>query len=148
MQKKDYDARLEAMTDTPSWLLRLVKPDVYHIQLSFNKITATLYKKEGIQQTHDTLADFSNPRLIIADFELSVKVMTDLFRKFNKRNRFVNYIFVDVLEELAGGLTKIEQKAIIEMIMTGAMKAKMQISPPIIAYQGDIVYQGGSRNMM
>ena len=28
------------------------------------------------------------------------------------------------------------------------IKAKMQISPPIIAYQGDIVYQGGSRNMM
>ncbi|MBR5494159.1 MAG: hypothetical protein IKV71_00710, partial [Psychrobacter sp.] len=62
--------------------LKLLRPPIYVIELSNNQLIGVCYYKDGSSKCHEVNADFSNRRMVIADFNKFSKALTDLFIKF------------------------------------------------------------------
>ncbi|MGO1249892.1 hypothetical protein [Psychrobacter sp.] len=121
-------------------LLKLFRPPIYVIGLSNNQVSAVCYYKDGSSKRHQVNANFSNRRMVVADFLLAVQAITDLLLKFPKHPFGVSGLAaVNVTEELAGGLTMIEIKAITEAVWAASGQAKRRIVSSTISYQGQPV---------
>ena len=120
--------------------LKLLRPPIYVIELSNNQLIAVCYYKDGSSKRHEVNADFSNRRMVIADFSQAVQAMTDLLLKFPKHAFALNgFAVVNVTEELIDGLTSIEVKVITEAFFVGSAKAKRKTVHTAVSYQGKIV---------
>ena len=110
------------------------------IELSNNQLIGVCYYKDGSSKRHQVNADFSNRRMVIADFSQAVQAMTDLLLKFPKHAFALNgFAVVNVTEELIDGLTSIEVKVITEAFFVGSAKAKRKTVHTGVSYQGKIV---------
>lgn len=120
--------------------LKLLRPPIYLIELSNNKVTAVCYYKDGSSKHHQVNAGFSNRRMVIADFLLAVQAITDLLLKFPKHPFGISaFAIVNVTEELIDGLTMIEIKAIREAVWAASGQAKRRTISITISYQGQVV---------
>ena len=132
------------LDDTPKQyrLLKLFRPPIYVIELSNNQASAVCYYKDGSSKRYEVHADFSNRRLVIADFFKAVQAMTDLLLKFPKHPFGISAFAIEnVTEELADGLTFIEIKAIRETVWAASEQAKRKIIGTTVSYQGQVVSQ-------
>ena len=120
--------------------LKLLRPPIYVIELSNNQLIGVCYYKDGSSKRHQVNADFSNRRMVIADFSQAVQAMTDLLLKFPKHAFALNgFAVANVTEELIDGLTSIEVKVITEAFFVGSAKAKRKTVHTAVSYQGKIV---------
>lgn len=101
-------------------LLKLFRPPIYVIELSNNQLIAVCYYKDGSSRRHQVNADFSNRRMVIADFFKAL---------------------ANVTEELADGLTSIEIKGVREVIWAASRQAKRSVISTAVSYQGQVVSQ-------
>ena len=123
-------------------LLKLFRPPIYVIELSNNQLIAVCYYKDGSSKRYEIHADFSNRRMVIADFFKALQALTDLLLKFPKHPFGINgFAVVNVTEELADGLTSIEIKAAREAIWAASRQAKRSIISTAVSYQGQVVSQ-------
>ncbi|WP_010199900.1 hypothetical protein [Psychrobacter sp. PAMC 21119] len=123
-------------------LLKLFRPPIYVIELSNNQLIAVCYYKDGSSKRYEVHADFSNRRMVIADFFKALQALTDLLLKFPKHPFGINgFAVVNVTEELADGLTSIEIKAAREAIWAASRQAKRRIISTAVSYQGQVVSQ-------
>ena len=132
------------LDDTPKQykLLKLFRPPIYVIELSNNQASAVCYYKDGSSKRYEVHADFSNRRLVIADFFKAVQAITDLLLKFPKHPFGISAFAIEnVTEELADGLTFIEIKAIRETVWAASEQAKRKIIGTTVSYQGQVVSQ-------
>ena len=121
-------------------LLKLFRPPIYVIELSNNQVSAVCYYKDGSSKRHQINADFSNRRMVIADFLQAAQAMTDLLLKFSRHPFGISsFAVVNVTEELIDGLTSIEVKVITEAFFVGSAKAKRKTVHTAVSYQGKIV---------
>ena len=121
-------------------LLKLFRPPIYVIELSNNQVSAVCYYKDGSSKRHQINADFSNRRMVIADFLQAAQAMTDLLLKFSRHPFGISsFAVVNVTEELIDGLTMIEIKAIREAVWAASGQAKRRIVSSIVSYQGQVV---------
>ena len=121
-------------------LLKLFRPPIYVIELSNNQVSAVCYYKDGSSKRHQVNADFSNRRMVIADFLSAVQAITDLLLKFPKHPFGISsFAVVNVTEELIDGLTMIEIKAIREAVWAASGQAKRRIVSSTVNYQGQVV---------
>lgn len=110
------------------------------IELSNNQVSAVCYYKDGSSKRHQINADFSNRRMVIADFLSAVQAITDLLLKFPKHPFGISsFAVVNVTEELIDGLTMIEIKAISEAVWAASGQAKRRIVSSTVNYQGQVV---------
>ena len=122
--------------------LKLFRPPIYVIELSNNQLIGVCYYKDGSSKRHQVNADFSNRRMVIADFSQAVQAMTDLLLKFPKHAFALNgFAVANVTETLADGLTTIEIKAIREAVWAASGQAKRRIISTAVSYQGQVVSQ-------
>ena len=120
--------------------LKLLRPPIYVIELSNKQLIGVCYYKDGSSKRHQVNADFSNRRMVIADFSQAVQAMTDLLLKFPKHAFALSgFAVVNVTEELIDGLTSIEVKVITEAFFVGSAKAKRKTVHTAVSYQGKIV---------
>ena len=120
--------------------LKLLRPPIYVIELSNNQVIAVCYYKDGSSKRHQVNADFSNRRMVIADFNKFSQALTDLLLKFPRHFLWMSAIAAtDVTETLADGLTSIEVKVITEAFFVGSAKAKRKTVHTAVSYQGKIV---------
>ncbi len=123
-------------------LLKIFRPPIYKIEVSNNQLIATAYYKAGSHKYYQLNAEFSNRRLVIADFLLTVEALTDLLRKFPKHAFAMSgFAIVDVTEKLADGLTAIEIKAITEAVWLASNQAKRKLVNIEVYYQGQPINQ-------
>ena len=123
-------------------LLKLFRPPIYVIELSNNQLIAVCYYKDGSSKRHQVNADFSNRRMVIADFFKAVQALATLLLKFPKHSFGVSaFAVVNVTEELTDRLTMIEIKAIREAIWAASGQAKRRIISTAVSYQGQVVSQ-------
>ena len=121
-------------------LLKLFRPPIYVIELSNNQVSSVCYYKDGSSKRHQINADFSNRRMVIADFLSAVQAITDLLLKFPKHPFGISsFAVVNVTEELIDGLTMIEIKAIREAVWAASGQAKRRIVSSMVSYQGQVV---------
>ncbi|WP_201510159.1 hypothetical protein [Psychrobacter alimentarius] len=121
-------------------VLQLFRPPIYVIELSNNQLRAVCYYKDGSSRRHQLNADFSNRRMVIADFLKAVQAMADLLQQFPKHPFRVNaFAVANVTEELADGLTMIEIKAVMEAVWMASGEAKRKIVYTTVSYQGQTV---------
>lgn len=127
--------------DVPSKyaLLRLLKPPAYEIELSNNKLSATCYYKDGSNKHHSLIADFSNRRMLVIDFDTAMQAVVALLCKFPKHFWVRSIAIINVSEELLDGLTPIETRMIIELIHVASSKARRHIICTEIRYHGEII---------
>ena len=122
--------------------LKLLRPPIYVIELSNNQLIGVCYYKDGSSKRHQVNADFSNRRMVIADFSQAVQAMTDLLLKFPKHAFALNgFAVANVTEELIDGLTSIEVKVIREAVWVASRQAKRRIISITVSYQGQVVSQ-------
>ncbi|MGM8872396.1 hypothetical protein ACS8E3_12000 [Psychrobacter sp. 2Y5] len=123
-------------------LLKMLRPPVYEIELSNNQLIGVCYYKDGSSKRYQVNANFSNRRMVIADFLLAVEAMAALLLKFPKHPFGTNaFAVANVTQELADGLTAIEVKAIREAIWAASRQAKRIVISTAVAYQGQPVSQ-------
>ncbi|CAM3441167.1 hypothetical protein GCM10016272_04180 [Psychrobacter glaciei] len=123
-------------------LLKLFRPPIYVIELSNNQLIAVCYYKDGSSKRYEVHADFSNRRMVIADFFKALQALTDLLLKFLKHPFGINgFAVANVTEELADGLTSIEIKAVREAIWAASRQAKRSVISTAVSYQGQVVSQ-------
>ena len=123
-------------------LLRLFRPPLYMIELSNNQVIAVCYYKDGSSKRHQVNDDFSNRRMVIADFLKAVQALAYLLLKFPKHPFGISaFAVVNVSEELADGLTMIEIKAIREAIWAASTQAKRRVVSTTVSYQGQLISQ-------
>ena len=121
-------------------LLKLLRPPIYVIELSNNQLIGVCYYKDGSSKRHQVNADFSNRRMVIADFNKFSKALADLFIKFPRHFLWMSAMAsTNVTEELIDGLTSIEVKVITEAFFVGSAKAKRKTVHTAVSYQGKIV---------
>ena len=121
-------------------LLKLFRPPIYVVELSNNQVSSVCYYKDGSSKRHQINADFSNRRMVIADFLSAVQAITDLLLKFPKHPFGISsFAVVNVTEELIDGLTMIEIKAISEAVWAASGQAKRRIVSSTVNYQGQVV---------
>lgn len=121
-------------------LLKLFRPPIYVIELLNNQVSAVCYYKDGSSKRYQVNADFSNRRMVIADFLSAVQAITDLLLKFPKHPFGISsFAVVNVTEELIDGLTMIEIKAISEAVWAASGQAKRRIVSSTVNYQGQVV---------
>lgn len=110
------------------------------IELSNNQVSAVCYYKDSSSKRYQVNADFSNRRMVIADFLQAVQAMTDLLLKFSRHPFGISsFAVVNVTEELIDGLTMIEIKAIREAVWAASGQAKRRIVSSTVSYQGQVV---------
>ena len=120
--------------------LKLLRPPIYVIELSNNQLIGVCYYKDGSSKRHQVNADFSNRRMVIADFLQAIQAMTDLLLKFSRHPFGISsFAVVNVTEELIDGLTMIEIKAIREAVWAASGQAKRRIVSSTVSYQGQVV---------
>ena len=123
-------------------LLRLFRPPLYVIDLSNNQVIAVCYYKDGSSKRHQVNDDFSNRRMVIADFFKAVQALANLLLKFPKHPFGISaFAVVNVSEELADGLQMIEIKAIREAIWAASTQAKRRVVSTTVSYQGQLISQ-------
>ena len=123
-------------------LLKLFRPPIYAIELSNNQVIAVCYYKDGSSKRHQVNDDFSNRRMVIADFLKAVQALAYLLLKFPKHPFGISaFAVVNVSEELADGLTMIEIKAIREAIWAASVKTKRRVVSTTVSYQGQLISQ-------
>ncbi|MDE4454662.1 hypothetical protein [Psychrobacter sp. DAB_AL62B] len=121
-------------------VLQLFRPPIYEIELSNNQLITVCYYKDGSSKRHQINANFSNRRMVVADFLKTVQALTDLLLKFPKHSFGVSaFAVANVTEELADGLTAIEIKAIREAFFVASSQAKRRVVHTTVSYQGQIV---------
>ncbi|SJN35735.1 hypothetical protein CZ794_09050 [Psychrobacter sp. JB385] len=121
-------------------VLQLFRPPIYVIELSNNQLRTVCYYKDGSSKRHQLNADFSNRRMVIADFLKAVQATSDLLQQFPKHPFGVNtFAVANVTEELADGLTMVEIKAVMEAVWTASGEAKRKIVYTTVSYQGQTV---------
>lgn len=121
-------------------VLQLFRPPIYVIELSNNQLIAVCYYKNGSSKRHQLNADFSNRRMVIADFNKFSKSLAELLMRFPKHFLWGSAMAsVNVSESLEDGLTSIEVKVIIEAFFVGSTQAKRKIVHTIVNYQGQVV---------
>ena len=121
-------------------LLKLFRPPIYVIELSNNQVSAVCYYKDGSSKRHQINADFSNRRMVIADFNKFSKALADLLIKFPRHFLWMSAMAsTNVTEMLVDGLTSIEVKVITEDFFVGSAKAKRKTVHTAVSYQGKIV---------
>lgn len=119
--------------------LLILRPAIYMMELSNNQLTAVCYYKNGSRKRHQINADFSNRRMVIADFNQFSKALAELLGMFPRHFLWMSAIAaVEVTETLADGLTSIEVKVIKEAFFVGSTQAKRKIAHTIVSYQGQI----------
>ena len=139
MSLSNYEQHLKEMPKQYN-VLKLFRPPIYVIELSNNQLIAVCYYKDGSSKRHQINSDFSNRRMVIADFFKAVQAMTDLILKFPKHSFGLNaFAVANVTEELADGLTAIEIKAIREAVWAASGQAKRKIIRTTVCYQGQTV---------
>ncbi|MBB3107353.1 hypothetical protein FHS24_001878 [Psychrobacter luti] len=122
--------------------LKLFRPPIYVIELSNNQVLAVCHYKDGSSKRHQVNADFSNRRLVIADFLPAVHAIDDLLLRFPKHVFALNgFAVVNVTEELTDGLTSIEVKVIREAVWVASRQAKRKIISITVSYQGQVASQ-------
>ncbi len=123
-------------------LLRLFRPPLYVIDLSNNQVIAVCYYKDGSSKRHQVNDDFSNRRMVIADFFKAVQALANLLLKFPKHPFGISaFAVVNASEELADGLEMIEIKAIREANWVASAKTKRRIVSSTVSYQGQLISQ-------
>ena len=121
-------------------LLKLFRPPIYVIELSNNQVSSVCYYKDGSSKRHQINADFSNRRMVIADFNKFSEALADLFIKFPRHFLWMSAMAsTNVTEMLVDGLTSIEVKVITEAFFVGYAKAKRKTVHTAVSYQGKIV---------
>ncbi|ERL54900.1 hypothetical protein M917_2246 [Psychrobacter aquaticus CMS 56] len=121
-------------------VLQLFRPPIYVIELSNNQLIAVCYYKDGSSKRHQLNADFSNRRMVIADFLKAVQAIADLLLKFPKHSFGLNaFAAANVTEELVDGLTALEIKVIREAVWAASGQAKRKIIHATVSYQGQVV---------
>lgn len=139
MSLSTYERHLKEMPKKYN-VLQLFRPPIYVIELSHNQLIAVCYYKDGSSKRHQLNADFSNRRMVIADFLKAVQSMADLLLKFPKHSFGGNaFAVANVTEELVDGLTMIEIKAIREAVWAASGQAKRKIVYATVSYQGQAV---------
>ena len=134
-----YQGHLDSIPKKYRWL-KLFRSPIYVIELSNNQVIAVCYYKDGSSKRHQVNADFSNRRMVIADFNKFSQALTDLLLKFPRHFLWMSAIAAtDVTETLADGLTSIEVKLITEAFFVGSAKAKRKTVHTAVSYQGKIV---------
>jgi|26BtaG_2_1085354.scaffolds.fasta_scaffold27700_2 hypothetical protein len=121
------------------WLPGLILP-IYEIQLYNNRVIVRYRDQSGQQQTIDYIATkpFSNTRTIVADFHAIYEAIQAALAKIAIPWYGIKGLaIVDVRETLAGGLTTIEAKAILEAVHVAA---KNKITKIFVTYQQDTVF--------
>ena len=127
---------------TQYMFLKLLRPPIYVIELSNNQVIAVCYYKDGSSKRHQVNDDFSNRRMVIADFLKAVQALANLLLKFPKHPFGISaFAVVNVSEELADGLTMIEIKAIREAIWAASTQAKRRVVSTTVSYQGQLISQ-------
>ncbi|WP_198329727.1 hypothetical protein [Psychrobacter cibarius] len=123
-------------------LLRLFRPPLYVIDLSNNQVIAVCYYKDGSSKRHQVNDDFSNRRMVIADFFKAVQALANLLLKFPKHPFGISaFAVVNVSEELADGLEMIEIKVIREANWVASAKTKRRVVSTTVSYQGQLISQ-------
>ncbi len=121
-------------------LLQFFRPPIYVIELSNNQLIAVCYYKDGSHKRHQLNAEFSNRRMVIADFMKAINALTDILLQFPRHSFGISAVAsANVTEELADGLTPIEIKAIREALSVASGKAKRKFIHTTIRYQGQIL---------
>ncbi|MGO3008027.1 hypothetical protein [Psychrobacter celer] len=121
-------------------LLNLLRPPIYVIELSNNQIIAVCYYKDGSSKRYQINAEFSNRRMVIADFNKFSAVLAELLKKFPRHFLWMSAIAAtDVTQKLTDGLTDIEIKVIREAIWVSARQAKRSVVSTTVGYQGQVV---------
>lgn len=139
MSLSTYERHLKEFPKTYNGL-KLFRPPIYVIELSNNQLIAVCYYKDGSSKRHQLNADFSNRRMVIADFLKAVQAIADLLLKFPKHSFGLNaFTVANVTEELVDGLTAIEIKAIREAVWVASGQAKRKIIHTTVSYQGQVV---------
>ncbi len=138
MSSTNYDKLLQ---DVPSKyaLLKLLRTPIYEIELSNNKLGATCYYKNGSNRYCNLIADFSNRRMLVIDFDTAIQALVALLCKFPKHFLVRGIAVVNVSEELLDGLTPVETRMIIELIHVASSKARRSIICIEIRYHGEII---------
>lgn len=112
------------------------------IELSNNQLMVVCYSKDGSSKRHQVNDDFSNRRMVIADFLKAVQALAYLLLKFPKHPFGISaFAVVNVSEALADGLTMIEIKAIREAIWAASAKTKRRVVSTTVSYQGQLISQ-------
>ena len=120
--------------------IQLFRPPIYVIEISNDQLIGICYYKDGSSKRHQVNADFSNRRMVIADFNKFSQALTDLLLKFPGHFLWMSAIAAtDVTEILADGLTSIEVKVITEAFFVASAKAKRKTVHTAVSYQGKIV---------
>ena len=120
--------------------LKLLRPPIYVIELSNNQLIGVCYYKDGSSKRHQVNADFSNRRMVIADFNKFSKALADLLINLPRHFLWMSAIAsVNVTEVLADGLTNIEIKVVKEAFFVGSTQAKRKIVHTTVSYQGQPV---------
>lgn len=139
MSLSNYEQHLKEMPKQYN-VLKLFRPPIYVIELSNNQLIAVCYYKDGSSKRHQINSDFSNRRMVIADFNKFSKTLAELLRRFPKHFLWGSAIaLVNVTESLEDGLTSIEVKVIIEAFFVGSTQAKRKIVHTMVNYQGQAV---------
>ena len=121
-------------------LLKLFQMPIYEIELSNNQLVAVCYYKEGSSKRYQINADFSNRRMVVADFNKCSKAIAELLSKFPRHFLWINAAAsVNVAQVLVDGLTNIEVMLITEAFFVGSAQAKRKIVHTTVSYQGQIV---------
>ena len=122
--------------------LKLLRPPIYVIELSNNQVIAVCYYKDGSSKRHQVNDDFSNRRMVIADFFKAVQALANLLLKFPKHPFGISaFAVVNVSEELADGLQMIEIKVIREANWVASAKTKRRVVSTTVSYQGQLISQ-------
>jgi len=117
--------------------LKLFRPPIYVIELSNNQLIAVCYYKDVSSKRHQVNADFSNRRMVVADFNKFSKVLADLLIKFPRHFLWMSAMAsTNVTETLADGLTSIEVKVITEAFFVASAQAKRRIINTTVSYKG------------
>lgn len=120
--------------------LKLLRPPIYVIELSNNQLIGVCYYKDGSSKRHQVKADFSNRRMVIADFNKFSKALADLLIKFPRHFLWMSVMAsTNVTETLVDGLTSIEVKVITEAFFVASAQAKRRVLHTTVSYQGKIV---------
>lgn len=121
-------------------LLRLLGLPLYEIELSNNQLIAVCHYKDGSHKRHQLNADFSNSRMVIADFHRSVEAISELLAKFPRHFLGISGVVIaNVTEELTDGITPIEIKAIKEALWVASSKARRRMVQITVNYQNEKV---------
>ena len=103
---------------------------------------AVCYSKDGSSKRHQVNDDFSNRRMVIADFLRAVQALANLLLKFPRYPFGISaFAVVNVSEKLAEGLPMIEIKAIREAVWAASAKVKRGIVSATVSYQGQLISQ-------